>query len=368
MKIVDLSVTLGGPAYVQSDFFPPVVFESIHTHEKHKKSNTKLSYPVHSGTHADAPFHSLPEGQAIDEMPLDRFIGPAVLFDLRPYTKPNTPITLAQLVEAAPVGIAFRDKIGALHSGWLAKMYGTQQYYEQYPSLTAEATQWLIDQGFKALAMDFAIDAGAASTVEGGFGNHRLVHRAGMPIIENVANLDKLPTEFQFIGFPAKFYHSDGGPVRAVAIIQDHETALPQEATQAEENLPPGYDPKAFAFFKRYFTESESRKFFEFVRSKDLDFFRLWQAWVPAGMYSRTVIDQRTREFCAIASSVALNALPQVRAHVTGALFAGATPQEALEVILQQGVYAGLPYAMQALPMWEQAVEAFQAGGGYSGL
>lgn len=370
MKIIDLSVTLGGPDFVGPAFFPPVVFESIHTHEVHGKANSKISSPVHAGTHADAAFHSLPDGATIDEMPLERFVGQAVLIDLTKHTKPDTPITLEQLVESAP-SISLRNKIAVLYSGWLADHYGTQDYYEHYPSLTPEATQWLIDQGAKAVAMDFAIDAGAATTREGGFGNHRLVHSAGMPIIENVANLDQLPVEFQFIGLPAKFHRADGAPVRAVAIIEESTAREGQPVAKtdtATSDLPASYDPEAFAFFTRYFTEENARRFFEFVRTKDEDFFRLWQAWVPAGMYSRTVIDQKTREMCAIAASVALNALPQVRAHVTGALYAGATKEEALEVILQQGVYSGLPYAIQALAMWDEAVAAYQEGGGFSGL
>jgi len=392
MRIVDLSVTLGGPGFVQPALFPPVVFEPIHTHEVHKKANTKIIAPIHAGTHADSPWHSLPDGQTIDEMPLDRFMGPAVKIDLRKYIHPHARITREQVMEAAPA-IPLGGKIVALYSGWLNEKYGTQQYYDEYPTPTTEAVQWIVDQGVKAIAMDTAIDAGAASTVEGGFVNHRLVASAGLPLIENVANLGSVPTEFTFIGFPAKYHGRDGAPVRAVALVEDDvsgagasgrmgsesadDSALPARSgsaavaaggAESAEGLPEGYDPKAFAFFKRYFTEDNARNFFEFVRRHDMEFFRMWQAWVPAGMYSRSVLDQKTRELCAIAASVALNALPQVRAHVTGALYAGATKAETLEVILQQGVYSGLPYAIQAVAKWDEAVEAYDAGGGYSGL
>ena len=393
MRIVDLSVTLGGPGFVQPAFFPPVVFEPIHTHEEHKKANTKVIAPIHAGTHADSPWHSLPDGQTIDMMPLERFMGAAVKIDLRKYIHPHARITREQVMEAAP-GVPLDGKIVALYSGWLNEKYGTQQFYDEYPTPTTEAVQWIVDQGVKAIAMDTAIDAGAASTVEGGFVNHRLVASAGLPLIENVANLGSVPTEFTFIGFPAKYHGRDGAPVRAVALIEDASAApvsgveaigdpvasstsgsagqvagaADQSTAETADVLPEGYDPKAFAFFKRYFTEENARNFFEFVRKHDMEFFRMWQAWVPAGMYSRTVLDQKTRELCAIAASVALNALPQVRAHVTGAMYAGATKEETLEVILQQGVYSGLPYAIQALAKWDEAVEAFEAGGGFSGL
>lgn len=372
MRIVDLSVTLGGPKFVHPAFFPPVVFEMIHTHEVHKKANTKLNYPVHVGTHADSPYHSLPDGQSIDELPLDKFIGPAVRVDLRRYTKPSTRFTRDQLESSVARGVSLRDKIVGLNSGWLAMMYGTQEYYDQYPSLATDAVRWLIEQRIKTVALDFAVDANAASTIEGGFGHHRLFGGAGIPIIENVCNLEQVPTEFQFIGFPAKLYRCDGGPVRAVAIVPDDappgRTGERHLEATPPADLPPGYDPFAFQFFSKYWTEEEARRMFEFVRSKDEEFFRLWQAWVIHGMYSRSVIDQKTRELCAVASMVAMNALPQVRAHVSGALAAGATIEETKEVILQQAVYAGLPYTMQALRAWEEAVHAFQEGKAYGGL
>ena len=36
---------------------------------------TALSMCAHNGTHIDAPFHFLPEGKTVDQMPLDTFVG-----------------------------------------------------------------------------------------------------------------------------------------------------------------------------------------------------------------------------------------------------------------------------------------------------
>lgn len=38
---------------------------------------TWLSLCAHNGTHVDAPFHFVQEGRGIDQVPLERFIGPA---------------------------------------------------------------------------------------------------------------------------------------------------------------------------------------------------------------------------------------------------------------------------------------------------
>jgi 4-carboxymuconolactone decarboxylase len=65
---------------------------------------------------------------------------------------------------------------------------------------------------------------------------------------------------------------------------------------------------------------------------------------------SRPQLDLRTRELATVAALTALgNAPPQLRAHIKGALNAGCTPREVLEVVLQMSVYAGFPAALNGV-------------------
>jgi 4-carboxymuconolactone decarboxylase len=65
---------------------------------------------------------------------------------------------------------------------------------------------------------------------------------------------------------------------------------------------------------------------------------------------SRPALDLRTRELSTVAALTALgNAAPQLRAHIGGALNAGCTPREILEVILQMAVYAGFPASLNGI-------------------
>ena len=41
-----------------------------------------VSMSVHNGTHTDAPFHFIRKGDMIDCVPLQNYIGPAVVIDL----------------------------------------------------------------------------------------------------------------------------------------------------------------------------------------------------------------------------------------------------------------------------------------------
>ncbi|MGE0484098.1 MAG: carboxymuconolactone decarboxylase family protein [Gammaproteobacteria bacterium] len=88
-------------------------------------------------------------------------------------------------------------------------------------------------------------------------------------------------------------------------------------------------------------------------------------AWIADFAYgdvvSRPALDLRSRELATVAALTALgNARPQLEAHIKGALNAGCTPREVLEVILQMAVYAGFPAALNGVAA---AREVFTARG-----
>lgn len=77
-------------------------------------------------------------------------------------------------------------------------------------------------------------------------------------------------------------------------------------------------------------------------------------AWIVDFAYgdvvSRPGLDLRSRELATVAALTALgNAQPQLKAHIGGALNAGCTPQEILEVIMQMAVYAGFPASLNGI-------------------
>jgi len=67
-------------------------------------------------------------------------------------------------------------------------------------------------------------------------------------------------------------------------------------------------------------------------------------------VYSRPGLDLRSREIATVAALVALgNARPQLEVHLHGALNVGCSRVEVLEVLIQIGIYAGFPAALNAV-------------------
>src|SRR5206468_11527270 len=79
VRYYDISLNLS-PDTVRWVVAPP-----LEVHERRRISRgddvnaTALTVSVHAGTHVDAPFHFLPDGAAIDSVPLERFMGPALV-------------------------------------------------------------------------------------------------------------------------------------------------------------------------------------------------------------------------------------------------------------------------------------------------
>ncbi len=223
-RIVDLTATLGDPRIPVVPTFPTVSLERFHVHEINGRSNTRISMPIHVATHVDAPYHFDPDGITVDELPLEKVMGKAVRLDLRKVARANTAITVDQVQAAAKAGkIDLKGKIAITHSGWAEKALFQPNFYTENPFLAEEASHWLVAQGIKALALDHPIEKAAKpGTIAspGDSPNHRYFLKHGIPLIENLVNLETFADlEFEMMAMPLKIFHCDGAPARVIAIL-----------------------------------------------------------------------------------------------------------------------------------------------------
>jgi arylformamidase len=176
-----------------------------------------ISMVSHIGTHIEAPYHLFKSKADLAVLSLEQLMGEAVLLDLRNCPRKSA-ITL-QHVQAAS------SKAGGIHSGDIvfcnlgsAKFYGTEEYGTS-PHFSPEAIQWLVDQGMKLMGVD-------ASGVEVPGSEHHVNHSAlfikGIPLIENLANLDHLSrTRFLVYALPIAVTGLEAFPLRVIAVEPD---------------------------------------------------------------------------------------------------------------------------------------------------
>lgn len=187
----------------------------------------------HGGTHIDAPIHFSEGGQSVDEIPLDRLIGPAIVIDVSEHASanPDYQITAEDIQEWEAANrpltdgsiLFFRTGFGEFWPDRMQYM-GTDERGPDavanlhFPGLGLGAAQWLLEnRSIKAVGIDTpSIDYGQSQQFE----THQALASKGIPALENVANLEQLPVEGAIVvALPMKIEGGSGGPVRIAALV-----------------------------------------------------------------------------------------------------------------------------------------------------
>lgn len=212
-RLIDLSHPLehGQPTF---PFDPKLSVTTHNTVASIGYNIAQITLGTHQGTHLDAPYHFYDDGKTLDQIPLDRFYGPAVLIDLAPggCLPAKTPITPETL---APYADRFQPGAKVIYrTGW-DRMFGTPACFTDYPTLTLEAARWIAERRIGLLGMDTMTPSVDWKEV------HWTLLQKGVEIVvvEGLANLDRLPERFTFAGFPLNIKGRDGSPIRAVAVV-----------------------------------------------------------------------------------------------------------------------------------------------------
>lgn len=169
----------------------------------------------HAGTHADSLYHFFPDKETIEAMPLEAFMGDAVLIDVS--LKHKDEFVTKDILEKAVKEQGVKIKKGdiALVRVWPGQ-FGESGYFD-CKGFSRDGAEWLKEKKVKAVGVNLGgIDYYRDFTRP----SHMTFLGAGIPIYENLVNLEKIGrTRFQFIGLPVKWEGATGSPVRAVAIV-----------------------------------------------------------------------------------------------------------------------------------------------------
>ena len=86
----------------------------------------------------------------------------------------------------------------------------------------------------------------------------------------------------------------------------------------------------------------------------DPGFADLWVKFCYGGMYTRGLVDDKTRLLCMVGDCLAVGEETQARGHMRGAMRQGASPREVMEVIFQTCINFGMPPMLHALEVFVQ--------------
>lgn len=157
---------------------------------------------IHTATHCDAPYHYDDAGTTVDRLPIETFIGPTWIVDVRGRDRWRD--KLADLNFADTPRVLFRT------GGWP----DTTRFPDRVPVMEPDLPNWLGDRRVALVGVDLpSVDPLDSKTLD----IHHALGRHGIVIVEGLW-LEQVPEgRYELSALPLKIEGADGSPLRAVA-------------------------------------------------------------------------------------------------------------------------------------------------------
>ena len=213
MKIIDLTHYISDDMSVYPGTEKPK-FTTANTYESDGFKETLITMYSHTGTHMDPPAHIFADRATLDKMPVEQFIGSALVIDCR-HLKCGDRVGLDSITAHGEK--AEKAEFLLFNFGY-DKYWGTPEYFGDYPCIGDEVVDYIISTKKKGIGVDVI---GVDPVSDANLTIHRkLFKNTDLVIIENLMNLDKLGGElFTLAALPLRHIDADGSPIRAVALL-----------------------------------------------------------------------------------------------------------------------------------------------------
>jgi arylformamidase len=167
-----------------------------------------VSFGSHTGTHVDAAKHFFDDGQTVDQIPLDKLIGPAILIDVGPEVN----AVGADDLKGHDLRNHTRVLIRTRNSGFLTT---DPKFHPDYTFIAPDGAEYLSALGVELVGVDYL-------SIEQFHSGHHKTHRTllekDIVIVEGLMLGDVKPGEYDLICLPIRLAGLDGAPARAVLV------------------------------------------------------------------------------------------------------------------------------------------------------
>jgi arylformamidase len=212
MRLIDMSQPLFDNCPNCPDH-PPVKSEILFDHDPVGWRLERLTCANHTASHVDAPLHKIAGAKSLDDIPLDRWVGPAHVIDLRP-CQPDQRFIPEDLAPRLR-NVSLQDKILLLCTGWGEKRAKTDEWLHHAPMLGDVAARWLVEQRIRGVGIDY-YSIGDATV-------HETLLSNDIWIVEELSfptEVFILPQPIEFWSLPVNFKGHTGAFCRPVAVVR----------------------------------------------------------------------------------------------------------------------------------------------------
>jgi kynurenine formamidase len=230
-KIIDLTQTIH-PNIPIWPGDPPVQFETISEIDRDGYYLRKFSMGEHSGTHINAPNSFDTAGIGIDRYSPQSLVSPAIVIDIRdrtfadPDANPDYTLTIDDVLNwEQQHGRIEANNLILLDTGWQAKWNDDRAFFNRddrgichFPGFGEATARFLLEE--RSIAGIGTDTHGVDPGIDSNFAVNKMVLQQQRIVLENLANLDRLPPKgiTLVIGI-LRLVGGSGSPVSAIAFV-----------------------------------------------------------------------------------------------------------------------------------------------------
>jgi arylformamidase len=206
MPIYDITLTISNDLPVWPGDTPIDLRRNKDMRDGELYTLSQITTTVHVGSHLDAPMHFLRDGHGVDQIDLNKLIGPCFVVDL-----PNVDSIDAQALERANIPANVTRLLCRTRNSeyW---PHGDNVFHTDFVPIDPSGAEWIVQHGIQLVGVDY-LSVGA---YEGGIPTHEILLSNGVVPVEGLDLSHIEPGEYQLICLPLKLKDCDGAPVRAV--------------------------------------------------------------------------------------------------------------------------------------------------------
>ena len=171
---------------------------------------------LHAGSHVDAPEHFVKGGKQIHDLPLETFIGDAVVADVT-HRMPGGDITADDLEKAAGADLKPGERL-LLRTDCNQDYDGSMEWQQRSPYLTNDAIDWCLARRVVIVGFDMyhGADAPGSNVI---FNTSRRFQENGVVTMPYLKNLDQIRKKrVTLIALPLKMIGVEASPIRAIVL------------------------------------------------------------------------------------------------------------------------------------------------------
>lgn len=209
MRTYDISLTIS-PEMIVWPGDPAVNLERVSKIEDGGEANiSRLAMGVHTGTHVDAPYHFLADGETVENVPLKLLTGRAYVV----HVPDEVDLITAEVLENSGIPPRTRRILFRTRNSQIWKR-NTKRFQKNYVAISADGAEYLAERKVKVVGVDYLSVAPFDDVVP----THEILLQAGIVIIEGLNLSEVSQGRYTLYCLPLKLAKADGAPARAILV------------------------------------------------------------------------------------------------------------------------------------------------------